>query len=276
MTVHRYTAFTTNPAGGNPAGVVVADGLPSADKMLAVAAEVGYSETVFAEPVAEREFRVRYFSPTIEVPFCGHATIALGVHLADTFGPGDFLIHTAAGDVPLTTRKTDDGLATTLTSVPPRSEPADPTLVDRTLDLLGWHRTELASWTAPSIVHAGADHLLLPVATRECLADMTYDFAPMAELMNEHGLITTALVWREDRWTLHARNIFAPGGVVEDPATGAAAAAIGGHLREHELADVPSEVLILQGVDMHRPSLLTVRIPREGGIEVTGNAVRLD
>jgi PhzF family phenazine biosynthesis protein len=81
MEVQRIAAFSQGTTGGNPAGVVLCEVLPPADRMLAIAAEVGYSETVFAAP-SEDGWRVRYFAPEIEVPFCGHATIALGAALA--------------------------------------------------------------------------------------------------------------------------------------------------------------------------------------------------
>ena len=81
----RLAAFTTDPRGGNPAGVWIGDALPPDTDMQRIAAEVGYSETAFIAPdgsgLAGR-FRVRYFSPLAEVPFCGHATIATGVALA--------------------------------------------------------------------------------------------------------------------------------------------------------------------------------------------------
>src|SRR4051812_19237870 len=73
MDVQRIAAFSQGTSGGNPAGVVLCDVLPGAERMLAIAAEVGYSETVFAAPSGEG-WRVRYFAPEIEVPFCGHAT----------------------------------------------------------------------------------------------------------------------------------------------------------------------------------------------------------
>ena len=78
--VLRYAAFTDDPAGGNPAGVVLdASGLDDA-AMQAIAAEIGYSETAFVTGRdASGDLHVRYFSPEAEVPFCGHATIATGV-----------------------------------------------------------------------------------------------------------------------------------------------------------------------------------------------------
>src|SRR6201999_2390763 len=77
MDVERIAAFADGEVGGNPAGVVICDVLPDATAMQALAAEVGYSETVFAAP-SDQDWRVRYFAPEVEVDFCGHATPALG------------------------------------------------------------------------------------------------------------------------------------------------------------------------------------------------------
>jgi PhzF family phenazine biosynthesis protein len=83
--VLRYAAFTVDGRGGNPAGVVLdAGGLDGTD-MQAIAAEVGYSETAFlvARPDERNVYDVRYFSPRREVPFCGHATVASAVAIAE-------------------------------------------------------------------------------------------------------------------------------------------------------------------------------------------------
>src|SRR5665213_973821 len=100
--VLRYAAFTQDGAGGNPAGVVLDAGRLDDTGRLAVAAEVGYSETAFmeAEP-QEGKYRVRYFSPRAEVAFCGHATIAAAVALAERRGPGELLFDTLAGPIPV-------------------------------------------------------------------------------------------------------------------------------------------------------------------------------
>jgi PhzF family phenazine biosynthesis protein len=99
----------------------------------------------------------------------------------------------------------------------------------------------------------------------------------LARLMHQRDWTTVDLIWRENATTFHARNPFPPGGVVEDPATGAAAAAFGGYLRERRSVPLPSTVTVLQGTDMGRPSLLEVDIPQDpgSGIRVTGSAVAL-
>ncbi len=87
--IARYAAFTIDPAGGNPAGVVLAAAGLADPVMLAIAADVGYSETAFVIDGDDtaRRYRVRYFSPLAEVPFCGHATVATAVAIAGRNGP---------------------------------------------------------------------------------------------------------------------------------------------------------------------------------------------
>jgi len=274
--VLRYAAFTTDPAGGNPAGVVLdADALDEA-AMQRIAAEVGYSETAFLTPVeGERRYRVRYFSPLAEVAFCGHATIASAVALAERDGVGDLVFETAAGTVPVATGGTGT-VEASLVSVPTRSRPATGDEVSRALAALGWAAADLhPDWPA-HVAFGGVEHLVLAVRTRERLADLDYDFAALGELMAERGWTTLQLLWPQDGRTVHARDPFPPGGVVEDPATGAAAAALGGYLRAVGRVAEPLRVTVHQGEDMGRPSLLRVDVrPDDPRVTVTGAATAI-
>ena len=267
----RYAAFTDSPEGGNPAGVVLdATGMTDAD-MLAVAAELGYSETAFAIARGRNEYELRYFSPLAEVPFCGHATIAAAVALAEREGDATLLFHTRNGDVPVQTRA---GTAT-LTSVVPYVEPAPEALVRGALDALRWRADELDPALPPRIGYAGVRHLILGAATRARLADLDYDFDALQRIMLEHDLTTVDLVFRADPTTYHARNPFPVGGVVEDPATGAAAAAFGAYLRHEGLIAPPATITVHQGDDMGRPSVLEVEIGERPEIRVSGRAVSM-
>ncbi len=272
--VERWVAFTTTPEGGNPAGVVLdASGLTD-ERMQAIAAEVGYSETAFLRPHGPREFQARYFSPVAEVPFCGHATIATGVALAQRDGPGEVLLHTPAGPVPVATSMDAEGRATaTLTSVAPHVEEVADADLAEALDALAWDAAELDPALPPRIAFAGACHLVLAAATRERLARLDYAFDALRALMERLDLTTVHLVWREAPHRFHARDPFPVGGVVEDPATGAAAAAFGGYLRALGLVEVPAQVEVLQGEDLGRPSLLRVDVGPRPEIRVTGDAV---
>ena len=160
-----------------------------------------------------------------------------------------------------------------MTSVVPRFTPAPVALVSEALAALGWQSTQLDASLPPARAFAGAWHLVLAVAEASGLARLDYDFARLKALMLRDGLTTLQLVWRESTDVFHSRNPFPVGGVVEDPATGAAAAALGGYLREARLIGAPTIILIRQGEAMGRPSRLTVEIPAEGGIVVSGTAV---
>ena len=278
----RLAAFTTDPSGGNPAGVVIASLVVSDVEMQRIASDVGYSETGFLTPVVDggssldgRRFRVRYFSPVAEVPFCGHVTIAAGVALADRLGEGRFELVTNGGIVPVDVVRDAEGrLRATLTSVAPRvKQPADD-YVDAVLAALHWSRSDLDPSLPPAVAHAGNWHLVMAVRDRATLTDLAYDFDDLRRLMLAEDLTTVQLVWRESVDVFRSRNPFPVGGVVEDPATGAAAAALGAYLRHHLQAVAPSRFSILQGVEMGRPSLLIVElVDGEPGIRVSGTAV---
>lgn len=272
-TLHRYAAFSEDPRGGNPAGVWIGDVLPEAATMQAIAREVGYSETAFVAPRHGNARDIRYYSPEAEVPFCGHATIATGVVLGADEGDGAYRLATRVGDVPVDVRTHDGRREAALTSVVPRHAPATAALVDAALSALGWSRGELDRSIPPARAFAGAWHLVLAVAEPGTLARLDYDFDRLKALMLADGLTTLQLLWREGRQVFHARNPFPVGGVVEDPATGAAAAALGGYLRDAGLLAAPTSILIRQGEAMGRPSRLQVEVPEAGGIVVRGTAV---
>ena len=272
--VLHYSAFTDRPEGGNPAGVVLdASGMSAAD-MQALATRLGYSESIFVQPGEAGTFDVRYFSPLDEVPFCGHATIAGAVALAERDGPGTLRFRTRAGLVEVATAREDAGIGATLTSVAPHVLPTlPPGLLDQALARLRWNAGELDPALPPAVAYAGARHLILAAATRERLARLDYDFAGLKALMQAHDLTTLALVWRVSEREFAARNPFPIGGMVEDPATGAAAAAFGAYLRALGAVRAPADLRIVQGEDMGRPSQLRVHVPAAGPILVSGRAV---
>lgn len=274
-TLRRLAAFTTEPSGGNPAGVWIGGALPDPDTMQRIAAEVGYSETAFVAPATGPARTIRYYSPKGEVSFCGHATIATGVALGEAEGDGTYRLATAVGEVPVIVR-THDGLReASLTSVEPSHEPAPDALVAAALSALRWERGDLDDAILPARAYAGAWHLVLAVRDRDRLARLQYDFEALRTLMLGDGLTTLQLVWRESPTVFHSRNPFPVGGVVEDPATGAAAAALGGYLRAAGIVTAPTSLIIRQGEAMGRPSRLMVNIPTTGGIVVTGTAVAI-
>jgi PhzF family phenazine biosynthesis protein len=271
----RIAAFADGDTGGNPAGVWIGPALPPADTMQRLAHAVGYSETVFAAREGEG-WRVRYFSPESEVPFCGHATIALGAALAQREGDGVFALALNAADITVEGRRDGTRVAAALQSPPTWSRPADPGLVADALSLFGYHDADLDPRIPPGLAHAGANHLVLALASRDLLAAMRYDLDAGRALMARHGLTTIVLAWAEHARLFHTRNPFASGGVYEDPATGAGTAALAGYLRDLGWPH-GGAIDVVQGEDMGMRSLLHAEIGAGigGSVRVSGMTRKL-
>jgi PhzF family phenazine biosynthesis protein len=272
MTVLKIAAFSDGDTGGNPAGVLIDDALPGDPEMQRIAAEVGFSETAFAAP-AGTGWRVRYFSPESEVPFCGHATIALGAVLALRHGDGVFDLILDQAEITVEGHRDGAGIAAALQSPPTRSMPAPPRLVSDALGLLGYVHDDLDPRIPPALAHGGADHLVLGLKSREALAAMAYELDAGRRLMKRDGLVTILLAYAETPQLFHTRNPFASGGVYEDPATGAGTAAFAGYLRDLSWPH-GGAIDVVQGEDMGVRSRLRAEIPPIPGssIRVSGTA----
>ncbi|MBC7999463.1 MAG: PhzF family phenazine biosynthesis protein [Leptolyngbya sp.] len=282
MEVLKIAAFSDGATGGNPAGVVITDVLPEPAEMQRIAAEVGFSETAFAAPTGE-SWRVRYFSPESEVPFCGHATIALGAALALRVGNGVFPLIlnqakiTVEGQVVSDAKNKSDAttpaITATLQSPPTHSETAPAELIKSALKLFGYSEKDLDKRIPPALIHGGANHLVLALSSRQALASMKYNLNEGRTLMTKAGLVTILLAYCETPRLFHTRNPFASGGVYEDPATGASTAAFAGYLRDIKWPHGGS-IDIIQGEDMKMRSLLHADIQETPGssIRISGTA----
>jgi PhzF family phenazine biosynthesis protein len=280
----RYAAFTDRPGGGNPAGVVLdAAGLDD-EEMQRIAAEVDFSETAFVTGAEAGARVVRYFSPIAEVPFCGHATIATAVALAEREGPGTVRFQTPVGEIAIETSAVPGSphdIRAAFTSVDTDLAPIPEFVLEGLLVLLGLDRTELHERYAPRLAFAGNWHPVLVLARRESFDGFQFDAGAARAFMDAQGWKATITVLhpigeRDAAPTrFEARNLFPVGRISEDPATGSAAAAVGGYLRALGLITPPARVVIEQGRHVGRPGRLTVDIPAAGGITVSGSAVAI-
>ena len=278
----RYAAFAHEPTGGNPAGVVLEAGGMDDAEMLRVASEVGYAETAFLLGAEGRSLPIRYFSPVAEVPFCGHATIATAIAIAERDGPGTVRFDTPVGEVAIETSLVDGSLVAAFTSVEPSVEPVPGPVLDALLRLLGVDASDLDVRHPPRIAYAGNRHPVLVLSDSTVFDCFTFDAAQARRLMDEQGWPATIAVLHrlvdtaEGGLRFEARNIFPVGSITEDPATGAAAAAVGGYLRALGAVTPPARVLIAQGRHVGRPGELVVDVPEHGGVVVSGTAVRIE
>ena len=283
LTAHvlRYAAFAASASGGNPAGIVLdATGLDDA-AMQRLSAKVGYSETAFVvesnvggDP---RRSRVRYFSPRAEVPFCGHATVATAVVMAELSGPGQFTFDTAVGEVVLNTEQTENGILAAFTSVEPDVRELEPATLRTLLNLLGLTDTDLDDRYPVRVAYAGNWHPIVVLRELGTFDSFRFDPPAMRALMDAEGWKGTVTVLHALSPTeFEARNLFPVGTITEDPATGSAAASLGGYLRDLDLVEPPTRVVIHQGRHVDSPSLLTIDIPPVGGVVVSGPAVPIE
>jgi len=271
------TAFPDGDEGGNPAGVALdARGFDDA-AMLAVAHEVGFSETAFVVDPAvggdPRHLAVRYFSPVAEVPFCGHATIATAVAVADRLGAGPLRFDTPAGGIALATEGTDGGTTAAFTSVPTQVRTPDAAVQAQLLGELGLAADDLDDRYPLLEAFAGNWHPVVAVADRARFDGFGFDPAAVRALMDAQGWTGTVTVVHDPGdGSFEARNLFPVGAITEDPATGSAAASLGAYLRHLGRLRPPARFTVRQGRHVGRPSVLVVDVPVEGGVTVSGTA----
>ncbi|EEA92219.1 PhzF family phenazine biosynthesis protein [Pseudovibrio sp. JE062] len=274
LALQHISAFSHGEEGGNPAGVLVGEAMLPDAQMQSIAADLGYSETVFAVPLADKDgYRVRYFSPENEVPFCGHATIALGAVLAQQHGRKTHQLELNETVISVESWQENGQLQAALQSPQTKSASLEDDVKAELLGLLGLNESDLDLRIPPARIHGGANHLVLALRDRAKLAGMAYDLEVMKQFMLGQGLVTIMLVHVRGPQEFDVRNAFASAGVFEDPATGAAAAAFSGYLRDIGWAH-GGEIHIVQGEDMGSKSLITAHIPAEAGssIRISGSA----
>lgn len=271
MNINRVSAFSHNNRGGNPAGVVICDKFPSDNEMLKTAKEVGYSETAFLKKV-DHGWKIRYFAPELEIPFCGHATIASTAVLGEFFGEGSYILFLNEGEIDVSVFKSANDIYTsTLQSPKTHSIKTSNTYANEILKEFNLTDGDVNLSYPIRFAFAGAKHIIIVLKEHAKLKAMNYDFDSLKKVMEKESLTTVSLLWQESLTLFHSRNPFPSGGVYEDAATGAAAAALAGYLRDIEYKG-NNHFEIIQGEDMGCPSRLLVEYTDEIGssIKVSG------
>ncbi|WP_072680285.1 PhzF family phenazine biosynthesis protein [Arcobacter sp. LA11] len=273
MNIHKISGFSYENMGGNPAGVVITDEMLSDEKMLSIAKEVNYSETAFLIKVNNKEFRIRYFSPEMEIAFCGHATIASGHVLAEDFGLGEYKLNLNDGSITINIVEKNNATVTSISSVSTKTEDFTDEIIDSFIDVFNFSKDDLDSNYPIKKSYSGNFHLIIFVKEKKTLENMKYDFEKAKELSREHNITTISVLWKENNTLYHSRNPFPFGGVYEDPATGSAAIALGEYLRSTK-NKISGEIEILQGFDMDSPSKLYVEYTdiENSSIKVSGQS----
>ena len=280
--------FTDQRFGGNPLAVfhdapVLDDGL-----MKTIAREMNLSETVFiswpdgksGDPV------VRIFTPAVELPFAGHPLVGSGLWLARKYGLDRLVMQVAAGPVPARISRNEDGTNRCTISVPKLPQQltgaASAASAASTLSLTP---SDIAG--DPVVWSAGVPFCFVELTSREALSRILLDLAAWrADFRDTAGPSIFAWVADSDPGIVHGRMFGPSKGIMEDPATGAAAAAFAGLLTERlvtqvQQATTPSTLnwTLHQGVDMGRPSQIGIEVDHQDGkpaaVRISGSAVEV-
>ncbi|MGO4572406.1 PhzF family phenazine biosynthesis protein [Microvirga sp. 2TAF3] len=281
--------FTSEPFTGNPLAVVLdAQGLETGG-MQAIAREFNLSETVFVFPPEDSRQRadIRIFTPARELPFAGHPTVGTAVLLAllDREGrPGAvaFGLKEKVGIVPCAVEVQDETRGLARFKLPRMpfawSEGKESS---ECAWALGLDPTEICfERHVPSRHSAGVAYDLVPVASLDALARSKPQGESFDKTFSDSDHPAAYVYTRMPGEGLRFRaRMFGPGmGVAEDPATGSAAAAFAGALMQCEpLGDGEHDIVIEQGVEMGRPSVISLQMVIKGGAlvsaEIGGHAV---
>ncbi len=219
LPVFQVDAFTSSPFSGNPAAVCILDEFPPEETMCKIAMEMNLSETAFVSPLIDRRagdresFRIRWFTPAVEVPLCGHATLA-AAHVIFTemgYGPGRITFESTSGRL----AADFDGNGVTLDF--PLNEPEPVGIPLDVLSALGIGKVEEAQ------ISRNAEMLLLRVGNEDTVRTLQPDFQAMLradrEGENYQGVIVTS---PSEIFDFISRYFGPWEGLNEDPVTGSA------------------------------------------------------
>jgi len=291
---HLLDVFTDVPFGGNQLAVFVDAPDLETPLMQRIARELNLSESVFVRPprAAGAARRLRIFTPATELPFAGHPTVGtafLLVDLDEVQGEGDrveFVLEEEVGLVPVSVQRGRAGappFAELTAAKVPEAGPAPPPPAVLA-KLIGVNESDiLVVGDAPQAVSAGVPFLFLPLRSREAVGRACVDLAVWkSELAGAWADKVYVFCRDAERPGTDVRaRMFAPSaGIMEDPATGSAAAAFAGYLAwRSDTRDGTLTWTVEQGVEMGRPSVLRLQADLAGGtvtaVRVGGTSVRM-
>ena len=289
--------FTEETFGGNPLAIFPDAAHLPAELMQNIARETNLSETVFLGPpeTPEGTARVRIFTPEVEVPFAGHPTVGAAIHLAaarrvrraagirrTADGHANLVLEENVGPVPVSVeyrRGRPVRAQFTTVMLPERRE--SPHSVERLAAMVGLEADDLGGShprpLTPAMMSCGLPFHVIPVRTPATLRRAVINLGLWRDLLADSWAHHVYLVCPLDGGEVRVR-MFAPGsGVPEDPATGSAAAVLGGYLGDaSRRLNGTMRWRVAQGEEVNRPSLIEVEIDKVAGrvtaVRVGGSA----
>lgn len=269
-TVYHVNAFTANFKADNPAGVVLDAGNLNDKEMLAVAKEVGFSETAFVSKSEEATKRLRFFTPKEEVNLCGHATIASWslMHQHNLVDRGISTQETLAGLLKVEVGA--DGLIFMEQAKATFFEGVEPEIV---APILGIKPTDVNGLFKPQVVSTGLKDLIVILNSEKVLNSLVPDFEAMTTFSKDHGITGMhVLCLLDEHPSLAAARNFAPlFGIDEESATGTSNGAFLCYLKKYDSLPLQDQYRIEQGKSMGQTSYIYGRFENDT-VWIGGNA----
>ncbi|WP_313091056.1 PhzF family isomerase [Chryseobacterium flavum] len=290
VTVYQVDSFTKEKFKGNPAGVVLNAEHLNTEEMQLIARELNNSETAFIfrpdlyDPAFD--YHVRYFTPTTEVPSCGHATIAALYAKAkeDQLDTCVIKIKTQIGILPVKIEKEDNDYRITMTQGSFGLSPAfDPSTTQNIIRALGLTMNDLDERCPVQIASTGHSKVMIGIKSRSVLNSLVPDSGALVQLSKEiscNGYFVFTFDTGDPDILTYGR-MFAPAiGITEDPVTGNAHGPLGGYLIHHKIAGYSGETFEFtgkQGETINRIGKVLVTVQVSNGtpdkVSITGDAV---
>ena len=285
VTIYVVDAFTTEPNTGNRAGVVLDTDQLTTEEMQRIAAFAGYSETAFVLSPQDQshDVHVRYFTPTNEVPICGHATIATHFLRASTGHLSDYplIAKTGAGNLPVSISGSPTEILVKMTQgcvefLPPFTQQQRNELANA----LGISASDFAELPI-QIVSTGHSKVMVPMLSRKKLDELTPDNELLKAISADigcNGFFPFVLEGSKQKPITYGR-MFAPAiGINEDPVTGNANGPAGAYLVQHGLIECNSKARYwgYQGLAIGKPGRVLVTVEKTDTqlhVSVEGQAV---
>ena len=258
--VHVYvmSAFSKDNKGGNKAGVVLNRADLTVAQKMAIAKELGYSETAFVTSSDVADYKIEYFTPTDEVPLCGHATIAtfaLLYHL-QMLKKEDYLIETKDGILRM--KISGDGMIFMEQNKPEYLDFLEPRDFEGCLETQWISKDKLIQ-----VVTTGLKDIIMPIDSVEHLAELKPDNKVMTDLSRKLQVVGVhAFALTEDsEITAICRNFAPLFGIDEETATGTANCALTSYLFRHY--EKKAQYVFEQGYNLGQISRIVVNVVAE-------------
>lgn len=279
MTEHKFfivDAFTEKTFGGNAAGVVILaenEDFPSNEKMIKLAAELRYSETVFIKPEPsdnECDFYARYFTPTNEVDLCGHATIG-GMYCLNKTADlknGSIRLKTKAGIINVEVNGND--VLMDMASPLHIATFEEGQMLGRIYETMGIAVPDDGSISnlKPMAISTGLPDIMLPIPSKEVLDSMKPKMNLISELSNDlnvvgiHAFTTNYNGELSAERSVFCRNFAPLYGIDEEAATGTSNGALAYYFYINNMLTANSVLNVIQGESMDRPSSITAKLSK--------------